>query len=102
MQRFHNGGVTQKWSRSTLHNKRAGLNRCARPYILINAHLDEEMDGHPAGLQMQLRQNNEELTDYLKGLDDWEEEMKEKDQSLSKNKSILREVIPYPQYTSPS
>ena len=42
-----------------------------------------------AGLQMQLRQNNEELTDYLKGLDDWEEEMKEKDQSLSKNKSIL-------------
>ena len=51
------------------------------------------MDSHPAGLQMQLRQNNEELTDYLKGLDDWEEEMKEKDQSLSRNKSILKEVI---------
>ena len=44
---------------------------------------------HPAGLQMQLQQNNEELTDYLKGLDDWEEEMKEKDLSLSKNQSIL-------------
>lgn len=50
------------------------------------------MDSHPAGLQMQLKQNNEELLDFLKGLDNWEEEMKEKDQGLAKNKSILKEV----------
>ena len=53
----------------------------------------EAMDPDPAGLmQMQLRQNNDELLDYLKGLDTWETEMKEKDQSLVKNKSILKEV----------
>ena len=46
----------------------------------------------PAGLQVQMRQNNEELLDYLKGLDSWEEEMREKDQRLVKNKSILKEV----------
>ena len=46
----------------------------------------------PAGLQMNLRQNNEELIDYIKGLDSWEKEMKEKDERLSKNKSILKEV----------
>ena len=46
----------------------------------------------PAGLQMNLRQNNEELIDYIKGLDSWEKEMKEKDERFSKNKSILKEV----------
>lgn len=44
-------------------------------------------------MQNQLRQNNEELLDYLKGLESWEEEMREKDQSLSKNRSILKEVM---------
>lgn len=43
-------------------------------------------------MQVHLRQNNDELQDYLKGLDSWEEEMKEKDQKLMKNKSILKEV----------
>ena len=71
---------------------------------LINAHFSvytacsrasvarpTEMD--PAGLmQIHLRQNNDELLDYLKGLDSWEEEMKEKDEKLTKNKSILKEV----------
>ena len=48
---------------------------------------------HPANLmQVHLRRNNEELQDYLKGLDSWEEEMKEKDQGLVKKKSILKEV----------
>lgn len=46
----------------------------------------------PGQMQMQLRQNNEELLDYLKGLDSWEDEIKEKDQKLTKNKSILKEV----------
>ena len=50
-----------------------------------------EMDS--AGpMQSQLRQNNEELLDYLKGLESWEEEMREKDQTLVKNRSILKEV----------
>ena len=43
-------------------------------------------------MQSQLRQNNEELLDYLKGLESWEEEMREKDQTLVKNRSILKEV----------
>ena len=43
-------------------------------------------------MQSQLRQNNEELLDYLKGLEGWEEEMREKDQTLVKNRSILKEV----------
>jgi len=43
-------------------------------------------------LQLQLRHNTEELQDYLKGLESWEEEMKAKDRGLSKNKPILKEV----------
>ena len=41
---------------------------------------------------MRLRQNNDELLDYIRGLDNWEEEMREKDETLSKNRSILKEV----------
>lgn len=51
------------------------------------------MDAQQASmLQLQLRHNTEELQDYLKGLESWEEEMKAKDRGLSKNKPILKEV----------
>ena len=49
-------------------------------------------------MQSQLRQNNDEILDYLKGLESWEEEMREKDQTLSKNRSILKQVANDPLY----
>ena len=45
-------------------------------------------------MQTQLRNNNDELLDYLKGLESWEDEIRERDENLSKNKSILKEVCP--------
>ena len=45
-------------------------------------------------MQAQVRVNNEEFLDYLKSLESWEDEMREKDQALSKNRSILKEVSP--------
>ena len=51
------------------------------------------MNAERAGLmQMQLRHNADELQSYLKDLQSWEEEIKEKDKSLSKQKPILKEV----------
>lgn len=43
-------------------------------------------------VQMQLRHNAEDLQSYLRELESWEEEMKLKDESLSKKKPILKEV----------
>ena len=51
------------------------------------------MNAQQAGLmQMQLRHNAEDLQGYLKDLQSWEEEIKEKDRNLSKQKPILKEV----------
>ena len=51
------------------------------------------MNAERAGLmQMQLRHNADELQSYLKDLQSWEEEIKEKDKNLSKQKPILKEV----------
>lgn len=51
------------------------------------------MNAEQAGLmQMQLRHNADELQSYLKDLENWEEEIKEKDKNLSKQKPILKEV----------
>ena len=43
-------------------------------------------------MQMQVRHNAEDLQDYLKGLESWEEEIKRKDSSLTRQKPILKEV----------
>ena len=52
------------------------------------------MDAHQAGqMQMQLRHNAEDLQSYLKDLQSWEDEIKEKDKNLSKQKPILKEVL---------
>ena len=51
------------------------------------------MDQEKADLmQMQIRNNASDLQDYLKGLEDWEADVKEKDAALSSHKSILKEV----------
>ena len=51
------------------------------------------MNAQQAGLmQMQLRHNAEDLQGYLTDLQSWEEEIKEKDKNLSKQKPILKEV----------
>jgi len=44
-------------------------------------------------MQMQLRHNTEDLQDFLRDLETWESEIKEKDNSLKKQKPILKEVI---------
>lgn len=48
--------------------------------------------GKAAAMQMQVRRNAEDLQDFMKGLESWEEEIKEKDQNLSRQKPILKEV----------
>lgn len=51
------------------------------------------MNAERAGMmQMQLRHNADELQSYLKDLQSWEDEIKEKDKNLSKQKPILKEV----------
>ena len=51
------------------------------------------MNAERAGMmQMQLRHNANELQSYLKDLQSWEDEIKEKDKNLSKQKPILKEV----------
>jgi hypothetical protein len=51
------------------------------------------MNAERAGLmQMQLRHNADELQSYVKGLQSWEDQIKEKDKNLSKQKPILKEV----------
>ena len=37
-------------------------------------------------LQYQMRQNNEELQDFLKDLEGWQDEIKEKDEKLKSEK----------------
>ena len=44
-------------------------------------------------MQLQLRQNAEDLQDYLRDLETWESEIKKKDDSLRRQKPILKEVI---------
>ena len=52
------------------------------------------MDAKQAALmQMRIRNNAGDLQDYLKGLDSWEEQIKKKDASLSRQKPILKEVL---------
>ena len=43
-------------------------------------------------MQLQLRQNSEDLQSFLRDLDSWEEEIKEKDEGLKRRKPILKEV----------
>jgi len=51
------------------------------------------MDPQEAALmQMQIKHNATDLQDYLKGLDSWEADMKQKDAQLSAHTSILKEV----------
>lgn len=51
------------------------------------------MNAERAGMmQMQLRHNANELQSYLKDLQSWEDEIKEKDKNLSKQKPTLKEV----------
>ena len=58
------------------------------------------MNAQQAGLmQMQLRHNAEDLQSYIKDLQSWEEEIKEKDINLSKQKPILKEVQFYYNYS---
>ena len=44
------------------------------------------------GLQMQVRQNQQELTDYVKELDGWGDEMKRKEQKLKLETHSCSEV----------
>lgn len=53
-------------------------------------------------LQLQIKHNSEDLQDYMKGLESWEDEIKEKDRSLTRQKPILKEVtLIRPQNPSP-
>ncbi len=45
-----------------------------------------------AMLQMQVKHNAADLEDYMKGLDDWEKDIKIKDSTLEAHKPILKEV----------
>jgi len=44
------------------------------------------------GLQMQVRQNQQEFMDYVKELDGWGEEMKLKEQQLTQETKSISEV----------
>ena len=45
------------------------------------------------GMQMQVRQNQQELMDYVKELDGWGEEMKLKEEQLKQEKQSCSEVL---------
>ena len=45
-------------------------------------------------LQHQVRNNAQDLQDYLRELDNWEHDSKKKDKSISTSKSILKPTIP--------
>ena len=47
---------------------------------------------HAAQLQQQLRHNSNEVQSFVKELGDWEDQIKQKDESLKKNKPILKQV----------
>lgn len=51
-------------------------------------------------LQHQVRNNANEVQDYMRDLDNWEREIKKKDQSLSTSKSILKPSLPPVRNTS--
>lgn len=55
----------------------------------VECHMDSEK---ASAMQLQLRQNSLELQEYLSGLESWEEEIKSRDESLTRNKPILKEV----------
>ena len=48
---------------------------------------------HAAQLQQQLRHNANEVQEFVKELGEWEDEIKQKDESLKKNKPILKQVF---------
>ena len=51
------------------------------------------MDVNQASLmQLQIKNNAADLEDFMKGLESWEDEIKEKDRNLSNQKPILKEV----------
>lgn len=51
------------------------------------------MASNPALLQMQLRRNNDDMQEMLKGLDSWEDDIKKRDDLLKKQKPILKKVL---------
>ena len=65
-----------------------GLYTCLIP---IRAHIIITM-ADPALLQLQVRQNSEDLQDYLRDLGNWEDEIKKKDAMLYKQKPVLKKV----------
>ena len=46
----------------------------------------------PNLLQLNVRRNAEDLQDYLRDLNSWEEEIKHKDKLLTEQKPILKKV----------
>ena len=56
-------------------------------------------EGRATLMQMQVRRNAEDLQSYLNDLESWEDIIKKKDEGLSRQKPILKEVkleIPVP------
>ena len=49
-------------------------------------------------MQLNIRQNAEELQDLLKDLDSWQDEMKAKDEELRHAKIITKQVCFYSRY----
>ena len=49
----------------------------------------------PTSFQLQMKQNNMELQDYMKDLGQWEDEIKKKESFLLKQKPILKQVCTY-------
>lgn len=47
----------------------------------------------PALLQLNLRRNATELEEAIKGLNNWEDEIKQRDELLQKQRPILKEVV---------
>ena len=51
------------------------------------------MDEKQAALmQMRIKQNADDLQDFMKDLESWEKDIKEKDANLTRKKPILKEV----------
>ena len=46
----------------------------------------------PGLMQVHLKQNAEEMQEYLRGLDNWEEDMKKRDELMKKQKPVLKKV----------
>lgn len=94
---------SSKQSRADSVCKRTCYSSTPKRVVLTNApylttwtltERDRAMDSSRAtAMQMQLRHNTEDLQDFLRDLETWESEIKEKDNSLKKQKPILKEVI---------